>query len=136
MRCRALLRRVLARDGFAGVLAYSLPEALWLAEDVEDVLVGYPTAERAALRALAGDERALARVTLMVDSADQLDLVDAAVGRGRAGSGAGLPRPRRLDRRAGGRVHLGPRRSPVHRSTTPCGWPARSPGGTASGWSG
>src|SRR4051812_23644924 len=31
VRCRAVLRRVLARDGFAGVLAYSLPEALWLA---------------------------------------------------------------------------------------------------------
>ncbi len=114
LRCRALLRRVLARDGFAGVLAYSLSEALRLAEDVEDVLVGYPTAERTALRALVGDERALARVTLMVDDPAQLDLVDAAVGRDRSG-----PVRVCLDldasyRRAGGRVHLGPRRSPVH----------------------
>ena len=30
VRCRALLRRVLAARGFAGVLAYSLAEALWL----------------------------------------------------------------------------------------------------------
>ena len=114
LRCRALLRRVLARDGFAGVLAYSLSEALRLAEDVEDVLVGYPTAERTALRTLVGDERALARVTLMVDDPAQLDLVEAAVGRDRSG-----PVRVCLDldasyRRAGGRVHLGPRRSPVH----------------------
>ncbi len=114
LRCRALLRRVLARDGFAGVLAYSLSEALRLAEDVEDVLVGYPTAERTALRTLVGDERALERVTLMVDDPAQLDLVEAAVGRDRSG-----PVRVCLDldasyRRAGGRVHLGPRRSPVH----------------------
>jgi D-serine deaminase-like pyridoxal phosphate-dependent protein len=31
VRCRAVLRRVLARPGFSGVLAYALPEALWLA---------------------------------------------------------------------------------------------------------
>ena len=114
VRCRALLRRVLGRDGFAGVLACSLAEALWLADEVDDVLVGYPTAERGALRTLAADPRALARVTVMVDDVAQLDLVDAAVGPGRAG-----PVRVCLDldasyRTAGGRVHLGPRRSPVH----------------------
>jgi D-serine deaminase-like pyridoxal phosphate-dependent protein len=31
VRSRGVLRRVLARPGFAGVLAYSLHEALWLA---------------------------------------------------------------------------------------------------------
>src|SRR5262245_46732226 len=30
VRCRALLRRLLARPGWRGVMAYSLPEALWL----------------------------------------------------------------------------------------------------------
>ena len=114
LRCRALLRRVLARDGFEGVLAYALSEALWLADDVEDVLVGYPTAERAALRALVADERALARVTLMVDDPAQLDLVDAAVGRERSGAVRVCLDLDASYRRAGGRVHLGPRRSPVH----------------------
>ena len=114
LRCRALLRRVLARDGFEGVLAYSLSEALRLAEDVEDVLVGYPTAERSALRTLVVDERALSRVTLMVDDPAQLDLVDAAVGRGRAGDVRVCLDLDASYRRAGGRVHLGPRRSPVH----------------------
>lgn len=117
VRNRGVLRRVLARPGFAGVLAYSLREALWLAgEDPvsTDVVVGYPTADRSALRRLAADEAAAARVTVMVDSAEQLDLIDDVV-----------PPDRRpalricLDvdaslRAAGGRVHVGVRRSPVH----------------------
>src|SRR4051794_39073000 len=118
VRSRAVLRRVLARPGFAGILAYTLPEALWLSGGEDpvstDVVVGYPTADRAALRRLAGDEAAAARITLMVDSAEQLDFVDAVV-----------PAPSRpalrvcldLDaswRTAGGRVHVGARRSPVH----------------------
>ena len=64
VRSRDVLRRVLARPGFAGVLAYSLPEALWLAGGTDpvsdDVVVGYPTADRTALRRLAGDEAAAA----------------------------------------------------------------------------
>ena len=118
VRNRAVLRRVLDRPGFAGVLAYSLPEALWLSTGDDpvstDVVVGYPSADRSALRRLAADEAAAARVTLMVDSAAQLDLVDAVVPPGR--------RPALricLDvdaslRAAGGRVHVGVRRSPVH----------------------
>ena len=31
VRCRAVLDRALARPGFAGVMAYSLREAIWLA---------------------------------------------------------------------------------------------------------
>src|SRR5215210_4543008 len=83
VRNRGVLRRVLARPGFAGVLAYSLPEALWLSGGDDpvstDVVVAYPSADRSALRRLAADEAAAARVTLMVDSLEQLDLVDAVV---------------------------------------------------------
>src|SRR3954471_596290 len=118
VRNRGVLRRVLARPGFAGILAYSLPEALWLSGGDDpvskDVVVGYPSADRSALRRLAADESAAGRVTLMVDSLEQLDLVDSVV-----------PADRRptlricLDvdaslRSAGGRVHVGVRRSPVH----------------------
>src|SRR6478609_12240273 len=81
VRCRAVLRRVLARPGFAGVLAYSLAEAVWLATGEDpvstDVVVGYPSVDRSAQRSLVGDEVAAARVTLMVDSVDQLDVVDS-----------------------------------------------------------
>ena len=31
VRCRALLERVLARDGFAGIMSFTLAESLWLA---------------------------------------------------------------------------------------------------------
>jgi D-serine deaminase-like pyridoxal phosphate-dependent protein len=118
VRCRDMLRRVLARPGFAGVLAYSLAEAIWLATGVDrvsdDVVVAYPTADRRAIRHLAEDAAAAARVTLMIDCVEHLDLVDAVV------PPALRPAIRIcLDvdaslRAAGGRVHLGVRRSPVH----------------------
>jgi D-serine deaminase-like pyridoxal phosphate-dependent protein len=136
VRCRALLRRALARPGFAGVLAYSLREGLWLAgrtvtagslpdgdptdgdppEPVSaDVVLGYPTVDRGALAALLTDEVALARVTLMIDDVTHLDLLDATVPpQLRAGTvrlAVDLDASLRL---AGGRVHLGVRRSPVH----------------------
>lgn len=118
VRNRGVLRRVLARPGFAGVLAYSLPEALWLSGGEDpvstDVVVGYPSADRWALRRLAADDAAAARVTLMVDSAEQLDLVDDVVPPDRR---AALRVCLDVDaslRAAGGRVHVGVRRSPVH----------------------
>jgi D-serine deaminase-like pyridoxal phosphate-dependent protein len=87
VRCRFLLERVLRRDGFEGVMAYSLPEALWLAggwagTDLAgvDLLVAYPTADHTALRALAADDHARGLVTIMVDSVAHLDLVDTALG--------------------------------------------------------
>jgi D-serine deaminase-like pyridoxal phosphate-dependent protein len=108
VRCRWVLETVLRRPGFAGVLAYSLREALWLArEGVEDVVVGYPTGDAAAVAELAASE-AFERVTLMVDGEEQLDLIRAASG--------GAPLRLCLDVDASLRVgplHLGVRRSPV-----------------------
>ncbi len=121
VRCRFLLERVLRRDGFRGVMAYSLPEALWLASewagtDLADVdlLVAYPTVDHTALRALAADERARALITIMVDSVAHLDVVDAALGAGHADVRVCLE----LDvswRPVLGRdlAHIGTRRSPV-----------------------
>jgi D-serine deaminase-like pyridoxal phosphate-dependent protein len=79
VRVRSVIEAVLKVPGYAGVLAYTLPEALWLAETIPDVVVGYPTADRAALRKLGNDAKLASRVTIMIDSADQLDLVDAAI---------------------------------------------------------
>ncbi|HYN95608.1 MAG TPA: alanine racemase, partial [Pilimelia sp.] len=116
VRCRLLLRRVLATPGWRGVLAYTLAEANWLAATgvADDVLVGYPTVDRAALAALAVDADLAAAVTLMVDDEAQLDLVDAVV------PPAARPALRvclDLDaswRPLAGRAHGGVRRSPVH----------------------
>jgi D-serine deaminase-like pyridoxal phosphate-dependent protein len=82
IRVRAVLDAVLALPGYHGVLAYTLPEALWLAETIDDVVVGYPSVDREAIRMLAADERRASRVTLMVDSVAHLDLIDSVVSPG------------------------------------------------------
>lgn len=79
VRSRPVIEAVLATPGWHGVLAATLPEAHWLSATVDDVLLGYPTADRTALRAFAVDERALQRVTIMIDSLEHLDLIDAAI---------------------------------------------------------
>ncbi len=115
VRCRELLDRVLRRPGWRGVMAYTLPEAIWLvrAGVTGDVLVAYPTADRAALAELAADPELAAAVTLMVDSSAHLDLVDAATDPGRR---AELRLCLDLDAswKLAGAVHVGVRRSPVH----------------------
>ncbi|MCT9929150.1 amino acid deaminase/aldolase [Planotetraspora sp. A-T 1434] len=78
IRSRAILERVLAMDGFAGIMAFTLPEALWLVSTgLRDVLVAYPAVDRAALRALGSDERAAREITVMVDSPGHLDLIES-----------------------------------------------------------
>jgi D-serine deaminase-like pyridoxal phosphate-dependent protein len=79
IRVRGVIDAVLALPGFSGILAYTLDEALWLALDHEDVVVGYPTADRSAIRTLARNPKFASRVTLMVDSVEQLDLVDSVL---------------------------------------------------------
>jgi D-serine deaminase-like pyridoxal phosphate-dependent protein len=79
IRARGVIESVLKLPGYAGVLAYTLPEALWLADSIDDIVVGYPSAAHRAYAHLATDERLAARVTVMVDSPDQLDLIDDAI---------------------------------------------------------
>src|SRR5205085_7650706 len=54
LRVPALLRRALETDGFAGVLGYTLAEALWLHEHhvSDDVVVAYPSVDRACVQRL------------------------------------------------------------------------------------
>jgi D-serine deaminase-like pyridoxal phosphate-dependent protein len=82
LRCRHLIERTLARPGYRGVMSYSLAEALWLhaSGTADDLLVAYPTADRASLRALAVDDTARQHITVTVDSAAHLDFIDATVG--------------------------------------------------------
>ncbi|GAA1904401.1 alanine racemase [Lapillicoccus jejuensis] len=113
VRVRGVLDAVLALPGWAGILAYTLPEALWLAEDHDDVVVGYPSADRAAIARLVADERLASRVTLMVDDVAQLDLVDAVAA---PGARAQVRVCLELDASYRSPVagHVGVRRSPVH----------------------
>ncbi|WP_406728380.1 amino acid deaminase/aldolase [Streptomyces sp. GD-15H] len=114
VRCRALLERVLARDGFAGVMSFTLAESLWLARSgFDDILLAYPSADRAGYAELAADPKLAAAVTVMVDDPSQLDLIDAA----RAGGGEVVRVCLELDtslKLLGGRLRVGALRSPLH----------------------
>ncbi|MFD5951108.1 amino acid deaminase/aldolase [Streptomyces collinus] len=114
VRCRALLERVLARDGFAGIMSFTLAESLWLARSgFEDVLLAYPSADRAAYAELAGDPKLAGAVTVMVDDVAQLDLIDASRGGGREVVRVCLELDTSL-KLLGGRVRVGALRSPLH----------------------
>jgi len=113
IRCRTLIERVLSRPGYQGLMTYSLPEALWLHENhaSQDILVAYPTVNRAAISQLSADEEARQHITIMVDEEAHLDLIDAA----RDGQDE-IRVCLDLDvswRPAAG-VHIGTRRSPLH----------------------
>lgn len=113
VRVRGVLDAVLELPGYRGILAYTLAEALWLAEEYDDIVVGYPTADRGALARLAADEKLASRVTLMIDDVAQLDLVDAvAAPATRAVIRVALELDVSYRSRALG--HVGVRRSPVH----------------------
>jgi D-serine deaminase-like pyridoxal phosphate-dependent protein len=109
VRCRWALDQALATPGFAGVMAYSVREAIWLAHSgVSDVLLGYPSADRTALAELGADHALHDAITLMIDDPAQLAIIRSVAG----------PAPLRvcLDVDASlriGPLHLGVRRSPI-----------------------
>ncbi|WP_413756407.1 amino acid deaminase/aldolase [Streptomyces sp. MMBL 11-3] len=114
VRCRALLERVLAREGFAGLMSYTLAESLWLARSgFDDVLLAYPSTDRAAYAELAGDPKLAAAVTVMVDDPAQLRLIDDARAGGREEVRVCLEMDTAL-KMLGGRIRVGARRSPLH----------------------
>ncbi|HWC48359.1 MAG TPA: amino acid deaminase/aldolase [Solirubrobacterales bacterium] len=117
IRCRALLEAVLGRDErFRGLMTYTLPETLWLAEQgFEDLLLAYPTAdvgalEELALRSAANPEGA---PIVMVDCVEHLEMIESVLGKGAP------PIRVCIDVDAswwwlGGRVKVGAKRSPIH----------------------
>lgn len=119
LRVRPIIDALIRLDHVAGVLAYDLAEAIWLATDrtdragISDVLMGYPSTNRRAIDELCSDTVALQRVTLLVDSVDQLDLIDSV----QAPDKRGLVRVA-IDLDASLRLpligDLGALRSPVH----------------------
>jgi D-serine deaminase-like pyridoxal phosphate-dependent protein len=117
IRCRPLMERILARDKrFRGLLTFTLPETLWLAQQgFDDMVIAYPTADTEALARLAVQSAANPQgaPVLMVDSAAHLDLIESVLGSGAA------PVRVCMDVDAGwwplgGRWKVGPKRSPVH----------------------
>jgi D-serine deaminase-like pyridoxal phosphate-dependent protein len=117
IRCRPLLEAILRRnERFAGLMTYTLPETLWLAEQgFEDLLLAYPTADAGALGELAlrSVGHPAGAPIVMVDCVEHLDAIEAVLGAGAA------PVRVCIDIDAGwwalgGRIKVGPKRSPVH----------------------
>ncbi|MEV6650554.1 amino acid deaminase/aldolase [Streptomyces sp. NPDC051219] len=114
VRCRALLERVLGQDGFAGIMSFTLAESLWLARSgFDDVLLAYPSADRAGYAELAADPKLAAAVTVMIDDPAQLELIDRARDGGKEEVRVCLELDTSL-RLLGGRVRIGALRSPLH----------------------
>src|SRR5262249_27607122 len=117
IRCRGVIDRILdSDDRFQGLMTFTLPETLWLAEQgYENLRLAYPTGDSGALGELAlrsaanPDEAPI----VMVDCAEHLDAIESVLGTGAA------PVRVCIDLDAGwwalgDRVKAGPKRSPVH----------------------
>jgi D-serine deaminase-like pyridoxal phosphate-dependent protein len=116
LRCLPLLEAILRRDErFRGVLSYTLPETLWLAErGLEDLLLAYPTADSGALRELALRSAANPEQApiVMVDCVEHLDAIESVLGTGSPPVRVCID----VDagwRGLGGRLKAGVKRSPV-----------------------
>ncbi|MFN8215901.1 MAG: amino acid deaminase/aldolase [Solirubrobacterales bacterium] len=116
LRCRALIEAVLRRDRrFAGLMTFTLPETLWLAEQgFDDLLLAYPTADLPALEELAlrSAARPDAAPIVTVDCVEHLEAIESVLGAGAAPVRVCID----VDagwRTLGGRIKAGPKRSPV-----------------------
>src|SRR3954466_744306 len=82
VRSRPVLERLIELDpGFQGILVYTLPEAIWLWDQgFRDIVVAYPTTDRACLTRLARitSESPDEAPVVMVDSTEHLDLIEEA----------------------------------------------------------
>lgn len=116
IRTRPVLERLLDLDrGFQGVLAFTLPEALWLWErGLRDIVVAYPTADAPSLTRLARltAEHPDDAPVVMVDSPEHLDLIE--------GAATSFVAPVRVAMEIdlswwplGGLIKIGPKRSPI-----------------------
>ena len=113
-----MLRRIFElSDGFAGILAFTLPEALWLAgQGFEDVVVAYPSADRDAIRelvTLAASNPDGAPIP-MVDDTPHLDLIEGAMAAGQTEVKVCMDVDAGWWPLGGRLARVGPKRSPIH----------------------
>jgi len=80
LRSVAVIRRILASDPcFQGIMCYTALEAVYLAsQGFDDLLVGYPAWNEQDLAAVARTVAAGAQITLMVDSLEHVEQIEAA----------------------------------------------------------
>jgi D-serine deaminase-like pyridoxal phosphate-dependent protein len=116
LRSTGVTRRIFASNGrYQGQLTFTLPETLWLAEQgFQDLVLAYPSIDRDALSELARvtAEAPSTAPVVMVDSVEHLNLIESA-------NDTSAPVRVAIEVDAGywavgGRVKLGPKRSPIH----------------------
>jgi len=118
IRSIALLRRVFEIGGpaFRGVLAFTMEEAAFLVKNgFDDIIVAYPTVQLSDLDLMVRLTRQGCRLSLVIDSRDQLDRLS------RHGAAGAVTLSTCLDidmswRPVGRLAHLGVRRSPVRQA--------------------
>ena len=77
LRIRRAIEIALEAPGYAGVMAFTLAEALWLREcGQQDLLVAYPSVDRHALSAWVRSAEARREITVVVDSVEHLELIE------------------------------------------------------------
>ncbi|MEM9072195.1 MAG: amino acid deaminase/aldolase [Myxococcota bacterium] len=111
VRCVAILKRVLAHEGYEGIMAFTAAEAVHLASHgLNDILVAYPTLEASEIQNALECIQQGTEITLMVDDPEQVRRL-AALARD-----AGVTLPLCLDIDMAlplPGLHFGVRRSPI-----------------------
>ncbi len=124
VRCPALLKRLQQDDVVNGLMTYTASETAFLAElGHDDLLLAYPTLQRADVDLLAALSAQGKLVAVVADDDAQLvALSDAAV---RARTSIRIVIEVDLAYRPGAGLHLGPRRSPLHTAADVVAFAAR-----------
>jgi D-serine deaminase-like pyridoxal phosphate-dependent protein len=94
-------------------MSFTLAESIWLARaGFDDILLAYPSADRAGYAELAADPKLARAISVLLDDPAQLDLIDAARGAGTEEIRVCLELDTALHL-LGGRIRIGARRSPL-----------------------
>lgn len=115
VRNRTLIDRALEKPGYQGLMCYSLAEALWLVGlGYTDILVAYPSVDRAALAELSKDEVALREIVLMVDSVEHFAILEAQKSVKPIQVALDIDSSLRILARTSNPIHIGVRRSGLY----------------------
>jgi D-serine deaminase-like pyridoxal phosphate-dependent protein len=81
IRCRAVIERILASDSvYQGIMSFTADEALHLLEQgIDDILIAYPVVHIPHIQALGKKVQKGARVYLMVDRNEHIDIIGEAL---------------------------------------------------------
>ncbi len=113
MRSVAVLKRILASHScFQGIMSYSPQEAVYLAsQGLDDLLIGYPAWNQHDIAAIARATAQGAHITLMVDSVEHVEHIEAIARQ----HGVRLPLCLEIDLSLNlPGLHFGVWRSPIH----------------------